>query len=203
MTQGGLAIDGPVGAGIQVEQEVHDLWNTFDAVECHLIKLGVQPVEKPNYPRPRLAPGLLESGSARDISDLQIKYGAWHSYIANLLGRVRALNTQVANEMTILTIRLKKDMVQNALANKQRKPSDKQLEVDSKLDPRYQELMLQKQKLEQQIQLLEPHNNDLGRELRIVSRQVELRRQELEHLNPTTGNRQPVGTHVPGRMNYR
>jgi hypothetical protein len=196
MTQaGGLNIPDAAGVGSRLEQELHNIWDTFDLMELKLTQDGFEPMEKPNYNRPTLAPGMLASANGHQITELHEKFGAWHSYAANLLSRIRAATTQVDNEMTVLAIRLRKGALEaSKRAGNKKKPTAKEIEDDVKLDPRYQELMLEKQKYDQQRFIMDSHVESLTRELRIISRQVEIRRQDLE---ANTGGR---GYGRPGRV---
>jgi len=190
----GLNIDGSVGLGERLQEELHNVWDTFDDSELKLTQLGFPPVNKPGSARPHIEPGTLNRLNGAQLTEIFEQVGAWQDYATNLLSRFRGYLQQIDNEKKVLTARLRQGAIQAAMQSGEKKPPEKEIEQNVLLDPRYQELMQEEQKVEQQRFQMEGHVDSLNRQLKLVSRQVEIRRQELE---ASSGGR---GYSAPGKM---
>lgn len=202
ITQGGLTLPDSVGLSEKIAQELHNVWDTFDAVEVVLTKQGFMPLEKPGHTRPTLSPGTLERTNSTQFTEIYEKFTAWYSYAANLLARIKGGISQIDNEMDILAVKLKYATIEVSRKAGQKRPAKEILEDQVKMDPHYQELMLEKQKLDQQRLIMDSHVESLYRDWRVISRQVEIRRQEIEQNQgrPYVGVNPPSGMTPPGRF---
>ena len=207
MTQTGLSIPSVPAIGERLERELHEAWDTFDAVEATLSQMAFPPLNKPGFSRPMLAPGMLTQANGNQVTELHVKFNAWYSYAQNLLARIRGGLSQVSNEMTILAIELRKGHITAYKAADEKKPTKEALNDLVLTDPRYQELMREKQKMEQQKLLMESQTEALYRDWSTVNSHLKWRSREVQTglANPQgqaqTGGYQvqPTG-HVPGRL---
>lgn len=196
----GLVAPKFAGAGHQLEQEIHKAWDTFDVAELELTKSGFSPMEKPECARPTVSPGRMATMSGPDITTLYETVVAWHGYAANMHARIRGAVLGIQNEKKHLEAKLYKGIVSAAIKMGEKKPSDVAIKRDISIEPRMLELTQEEQKLEQQRFQLDGWVDTLTEYRRQVSRQIEIRRQEIEGLG---GGRalspQPHG-HIPGGM---
>lgn len=208
MTQTGLSIPGVPAIGERLERELHEAWDTFDAVEATLSQMAFPPLDKPPYSRPMLAPGMLTQASGDQVTEMHVKFNGWYSYAQNLLARIRGGLSQVSNEMTVLAIELRKGHINAYKTAGEKKPAKEELNDLVLTDPRYQELMREKQKMEQQKLLMESQTEALYRDWSTVNSHLKWRSREVQtgytnpqSRTPQTGGyqTQPTG-HVPGRL---
>lgn len=177
---GGLQLPKELGISGKIQQEIHGEWDTFGVMQDDLEQRGFGPVGKPDFQRPVLTPDILATINGSGISELYTKVSAWQAYANDLFSRIRGGITQVQNEMHYLSIELRGGLIRARSNAKEKKPTKDDIQAAIELNPRYKELVLELQKLEQQRFIMEGHVDSLNRMLRVVSRQIELRRQELE-----------------------
>jgi hypothetical protein len=199
---GGLIAPGFAGLGQQAEQELHEVWDTFDNAEVILTKNGFAPMDKPNFNKPQINAGSLHQLTGQDLTQLFETVVAWHGYANNLAARLKGGALQCENEKRFLAVELKRGMLRAASASKEKAPSDKKMEQDILLDPRYKEITIKEQLLEQQRYQMDAWVDTLTEYRKMVSRQVEIRRQELEGTSGGGGYRPNQSPNVPngGRM---
>lgn len=189
-----LMASGSLGVGETIQEELHNKWDTIDDVEIELIKMGLGPLEKPHYSFTTMTPGTVERMSNDELTRALEMYQGWHSFSANMLSRVRGRIGQCDNEMKVLAAKLRSHAVQTAKQLGDKKPAEDAIKEQIMLNPRYQDIMIDVQKAEQMRFQLEGWVDSFSLGIRIISRQVELRRQSLEQLNL------PTGTKPPGRL---
>lgn len=174
---GGLRLPDAVGPGEQDLGAISRIWDTFDEMELEVTKMGFPPVPKPAYQCPELTADMLTTASAADYTSTYQRMESWHNYAHNTLARIKALQLGIANEMNKLG-RLVRDGA----------PKDdkgKKLPAGTLTDmvenhPRYEELKLLDQEWEQKKIMLQSHVVRLEKDLKLMSRQVEIRRQDTE-----------------------
>lgn len=199
---GGLAVPEAPGISERLEQEILEAWDTFDQAELELTKDGWAPMDKPQCDRPSINPGNLTKLNGDQVTALFEQVVAWHGYAANMLSRVRGGILQINNQQKHLSAVLRQGIIEAYRKENKKKPSDPTIKESISLDPKMIELEQQKQKLEQKRFELDGWIDTLYEYRKAVSRQVEIRRQEIEGLS---GGRaygpqaQPHG-HVPGRF---
>ena len=199
MSQGGLHIPGSLGIGRSQEEQIHQSWSTFDEMELLLVRAyGIHPVEQPNCSVPRITASLLTDASNREFSQIYANFGEWYGFITALYGRVQAKIVEIDNEMSDLVVQNRQrllDAWRQAGGNKRDKPTVQQMSDYNDLQPRVRDLKFEHQKWEQQRLMLQPRKEQLYRDMKIISRQVEIRGQELERNR--TGSNMPGRRHTP------
>ena len=174
---GGLRLPDALGPGEQQEHGVQNVWDTFDEVELEMTRMGFPPIPMPNFGCPELTADLLTTPNASQYTTAYQQMEGWHNYAINTLARMKALQLQIANEMSKIE-RLVKDGAKPT-------PPAKKLTVDQLKDmvenhPRYEELKIEDQEWEQKKIILQSHCTRLEKDLKLLSRQVEIRRQDWE-----------------------
>lgn len=178
----GLVAPKFTGAGKLLEQEIHEQWDTFETAELELTKAGFAPMEKPNCARPAVTPGKLSTLTGPQITTLYETVVAWHGYANNYLARIESIMQQLENEKKHLESVLYKGIVEAIEQAGEKKPTETAIKRDISLDPRIIELTRSHQQHSQQQKQISGWVDTFTEYRRQVSRQVEIRRQEIEGL---------------------
>ena len=194
---GGLNVTGDMGMGQSRQEEIHSAWATFDEMELQITRAGIPPLEKPACTIPHITARLLNDADTREFTQIFSNFGEWYGYITNLHGRIKAKLVEIDNEMDDIVVHNRKAMLEAwraAGGKKSDKPTIQEMSDYNELYDHYRTLKHERQQGEQQRLMLDPRKEQLYRDMKIVSRQVEIRGQEIER-NRMTGN-------MPGR-HYR
>jgi hypothetical protein len=166
----------PPGYGKQLNEH----WDTFDAVEADLAKLGIFPLEKPRSVIPDVTAELLTSHNNVQYAEAFARMRAWYDYILNVRARQKALEIQLENQMDILATDTKQAFLRHAEDHGMKKPSEEMIKHYVKAQPRYQELIREIQPIKQTLVILDGRLDGLDKGLKILSRNLELIRQQIE-----------------------
>lgn len=194
--QGGLALPDFIGINDTELEELKEKHDTFDEVELTMTRLGFNPKEKPRYQCPELTPEILATVNMQQYSSTYTQFNSWHSYAHNVLARLKAHRLGIEHEMSSIGRHIRMSAHKNKGAGKG--PSKDYLADLVESNPRYAQLSLEKQKLDQQVTLTESNVDSLERDLRLISRQVELLR--MEHDAGMVGSNLPQRGRAPGRL---
>lgn len=174
------------GLGAETEAYIHNKWDTLDEVEFTVALMGLPPMDKPNFSAPDINQALytaLSSGDGQTLTFEHTRFCAWYSYAQSRLSHFKGLQRQTENEMREIRNRIRKTIVDAATTKSDKKPAGDVIEQEAELDPRYQLLMLQLQKIEQTVDLLDGHAKKFASGKSLTSRSVEVRRQDMEGAN--------------------
>lgn len=188
---GGLRIPGPLG--ISQQQHVHDYWRTYDQAEQKLKDAGLPVLEKPRFAYPgSVTPEQLTTKDNHAYSSLYAEHLGWYNYTAEIVSGIRAMLLQIKNEMEDLEVELRSRYKrQNKDLPSKEKHTEKDIDDLIHLDERHKKLAHAQQEYEQSRLLFEAKLDAMSRNLRVVSRQVEIRRGELDA--------ERLGNGLPGR----
>ena len=179
----------PIGAGHAAAQNIVQKWDTADDVEGEIHMRGLVAREKPAFACPELTPDMLTTTDSKSYTETYAHLMSWFGYVSELYARVQADVLQFKNMKDILAAEGRKVSVEVNKGTK--KPSKEELEDRLLLNPEYQEVMLKLQRFQQAKLLFEAKLESIDRSLRVVSRQVEIRKLDQEQ-SRTGGN-------MPGR----
>ena len=175
-----LHVTAPEGLGHEAEQQLHATWETLDDVIIETLKEGFETITRPQYAPPILHPQWLDDLTPERYHLMVAGLSAWKTYTQSLLNTLDCGIVECDNEMKVLAPSIKQNIRLQAKQNQMTKPAEKVIDDLVLTNPRYIELMRRKQTLVQKRKLVEPHFDRYGRELRVLSRALEMRRQELE-----------------------
>lgn len=181
--QSGLAIPPEValGLGRDAEAEEHRRWDTFDASMAYLESMGLHAPQQPEYHIPRVTSEELLTENRTQFTVLYAKVLNWHGYVATMQAEITGMLLGVTNELALLSARLRrKFFIDNRARTKDKKWVAAEIDDAVTTYPRVQELMLEAQSLKQRKFVLDARLDSLDKTLRVVSRQVEIARQERE-----------------------
>lgn len=189
----GMRLKGPVGIGAAQQQAIHNEWDTFDKNEAFLARMGFPPLAQPEVSCPQVTDEILTTADDKLYTETYAALVSWRNYCQNLYSRIEAKAMDVVDELKVLAIDLKRGAKLAASSTGDKKPTKDELDEMLWLDPRYKELKRLEHDFAQQLRLLRPQVDSLNKGVDLMSRQVEIRRQELTKARERSAN-------YPGRI---
>lgn len=187
-----LNVEDDPGVGQHDQEDIHNRWDTIDEVELQLTMMGFPPMEKPDFAPPSINAALYQAlsvGDGRTVTFEHARFSAWYSYAQAKLSHFKGVEKQTRNEMKQISNRVRKQIVDAAKNAAEKKPSSEWIEQEASNDPRFIQLMLDLQRIEQIVDKLEGDAKMFAAGKSLTSRTVEVRRQELEGLGGARGYR--------------
>jgi len=164
------------GVGETESSNLHQTWDTIGWAMKQMEDMGIAPLEEPDFPCPVIEPGSLLNLSAEEYTIVYERLLNWYGYLAERLAYAKAMVLQASNEMELIEVMTKKNML-NAPG---KKPTAEYMRMTIETDPRHQELRLTHQRWKQLQDLLQGRMDTVDANLRTVSRHIEIRKIELE-----------------------
>jgi len=198
---GGFTAPDIVGPSAEQEKDIHDEWDTFDQIELKMTQMGFDVIDKPQVSCPEITTELLTTANGHAYTEAYAAVQAWYNYAYHTMSRLDAMLIQVENERGDIDQSLRDDAQNTKVTGSSgRLRAMKPEEIKGMIagNPRYRELIMEKQLLDQQKLLLDGHLKRFGRGLKLLSRQIELRKEDrgYTHGNNNLGARATP----PGRM---
>jgi uncharacterized glyoxalase superfamily metalloenzyme YdcJ len=190
---GGLHLPTNVGIGQTEQQKTHHIWDTSGEVIERLKAEGFWTMDTPNYELPQITVETLTTADNTHYTTVYAQQLAWFNYATQILAKAKVEVLQTKNEMDLIESRMRKGFRDTAKANSIKPPSEQTIQDEINLDARYSELKLYGQKMEQYKIMLDTFAEGIERGLKVISRQVEIRKMEMEQTN----------VNIPGRDNSR
>ncbi len=175
-TMGGLHLPKKLGVAHSVAEVAHDTWSTFESVQEELAQRGLPPLPVPPYTYPGAITIAQLTTEGQDYSKTYVEHLAWYNYVAELVAAIRATLTQIENEMEDIASKMRED--ERAKAGKA--PAVNAMKDLIEQTPRYRELKIEAQRFDQKKRLTEGKLDTMDRNLKLLSRQVEIKRVEFE-----------------------
>ena len=180
--EGSLKLPNSLGAPITrtpVTRQIHEKWDTYDEIDESLQGRGFEEGRRPGGEFPNLTSEDLTSIDSKQYTSRYVEFLSWWRYAGETLATIKAQMLQIENEMSEIETETKKDM-RNLAESKTKKPTADEVTTAVESQPRYKDLKLLKQRAEQSRLLMDTRLEYLERSLRLISRQVEIRRLDLE-----------------------
>ncbi len=174
-----LDVQAPTGLGAHAEAQLHEKLETLDVMMLEVMKEGFMPSSRPAYAPPIIDAAWLTELTPARYHELTTQLSAWKTYAEELINTVKCGLEECETELKLLTPAIKKRIREVAELNREKKPSEDTIKDAVLTDPRFIEITRREQMLTQKLLLVEPHAERYGRDLRIISRALEMRRQEL------------------------
>lgn len=188
-SHGGLRLPSvTTGVGVTTEEEIHQRWQKYDTVlEYISTVLGIQPPQEPDYALPELRVEDLTTPDSTTYTETYTKINAWFGYLSEVKARHDAKVLEIEVEMEDLEATTRERMRQlntrKTAKGEPKPPSAQEMSDTIAMDSRYRELKQQKLFQQQVLKLLNARVEKVDRELRLISRQVEIRKQDFEQNN--------------------
>ena len=176
------------GVGESTQEEIHVQWSTYEQAKYALEQeYGMIPPQEPNWAPPVLTLKDLTESQGKDYTEKYMQLTAWYGYLSEVKSRVNAQVLELDNEMKQIEARMREGMRERSTkrtkAGESKAPPAQEMEDKIRLDPHYTELGVKKQGLEQMATMLTSRINKHEYEIKLMSRQVEIKRVELDHSN--------------------
>jgi hypothetical protein len=196
---GGLNIPETMGLsglalGQQQQEEIHQRWSTSYQVMSEVTSWGFPQLAAPPCRCPPLTAEILNSSDTKQYTEVYSQLLAWHHYADNILAWINAELLELANEMKRVELEIKDEAIRLHKASQQKKPPKSSLDDLYKKHPRWVELNLREQVSKQRKFFMGSHVERLERDLALISRQVEIRKEDI------LGQR--INNNMPGRGMY-
>jgi hypothetical protein len=183
-----------VGIGETAKNNIVDHWNTIDQVELQLTQQGIVEKQKPAFACPEVDENLLTSTNHTEYSAIYSRLLAWYNYVTPTFARVKCRVLEFENMLDRIGATIRKELKgTNKLVVKTEKLSPDEIKDAILLDPNHAMVALELQRYQQQKIQLEAFLEILDRSLKVVSRQVEIKKLEFNGANRegNTSPRQP------------
>ena len=174
----------PRNTALSDEDREHatDSWDTFTAVQEELATQGFMvATAPPPFPAPEVSAEQLTTDLNKNYTTLYAQQLAWLNYTGPILAAVKAKLLQANNALRDVEEKVRKQQREkNKHLAREDRLSKEDIEGVIWSDPTYRPILLEKQRLEQAKSMLDAYVESLGNSMRVISRQVEIRRLELE-----------------------
>ncbi len=183
----GLSLNGPItGVGESVAQEIEQEWESFPDVMQYLEeKLALVPAREPEFALPPLKVEDLTTPDSKAYTEAYAQRVAWFGFFLEHKAKHDAIVLELEAKMSVIETRIRTDMRKN---NKRvtkdgsaKEPSTAAMEDAVNGDPHYLDLKKKLVTHKQALKLLNARCENLDREIKLTSRQVEIRRQEFDN----------------------
>lgn len=178
---GGLRIPPSLGAPQSVLDKIAENFATQGIIDEDLKKMGVVDQTKPEHELPRITKESLTTTDSRAYTGLYAEQLAWFNYLTPLAASIEVGLLEAKNIFDLTEASIKDGLYeQNKLLPSKEKLSEGELKSKALTNPSYQEALLQVQRMTQYKLRIDAMLDIAKRNMTVISRQVEIRRQELE-----------------------
>ena len=192
---------------------IHQRWDHFDGVIKYIEDdLGIPPPKEPNFPCPTLTAEDLTEPDGKRYTERYNEFLAWYNYLSEVLARHSAKKLEHKAEMDDIEARLRESFRKNTSkttrSGDKKPPSSAEMEDKIQTHPRYVELKQANLETSETIEILDGKVESLKQSLALLSRQVEIRRQNFDSGNRGSsiqGNRglPAAGMRTPSSGGYQ
>lgn len=188
---GGLRLPQVSGIGAAKEGEIHKRWAYSEEITSYMTEtLGITPISEPQYLCPTLDPDKLNTPDSKEYTNQYRKFMAWHEYLTERLSEHKALMLELNAEMNDIEVTIRTSLRKNSKrltkAGEAKPPSSIEMEDEIHQNPRYVELKQLHLYESEVLERLGTKVDGLWRNLQLISRQVEIRRQGFDGNNRST-----------------
>lgn len=178
---GGLHVPATLGISVTELEAIQRKFTTQATVEADLKAMGIEDPKQPAYALPELDAKLLTTLDSNEYTEMYTRQLAWSNYLTPILAKVLSGLVEAENQMVLIKAKIEETIrEQNKLKTKEDRLNTDDIKNAVLNDPVYQEAMLESQSLKQYKLRLEAAHEIAGRNLKLLSRQVEIRRQDLD-----------------------
>jgi hypothetical protein len=185
MTQsntGGLRVPAVLGIDEENEKSIHNEWSTYRGVKQIREGSGLDLAPRPPFECPRITPDELNTEDNAEYTILYAQHYSWYGFVIGQLADVESSLLEIQNEMEHVAAEIRKILNKK---NEGKKRNDDRLTAQAikdevTTDPRWHDLKVEEQRLLQHKTLLDADCESLERAMRMISRQVEIRKIGIE-----------------------
>ncbi len=171
------------------QENIHNVWDTVGQVEGEIAMKGFTPMDTPSFECPVITPEMLTTADNNAYSTMYAEQNSWFTYASQVQAQISTMLLQIENEMEMIEsrtrVRFREDIKNGIRAKMGKDEMQDEINIDSRYSALKLELQIYKQKKVQLTSFVE----GIERGLRLISRQVEIRRIESDQTR----------TNIPGR----
>lgn len=194
--RGGLKIPEKLGMSTREEAAATSRWDTLGRVVDAVNNWGFSDAESPKVEVPVVTAEMLLTPDVRQYTSMFTSSLHWFNYSNKLKARIIAELLQLENEMEDIEAENRKRLrLENEQRSAKQRLSEKAIADEITTNPRYRELKIRSQEVKQLKTEMDARCEELERTLRVVSRNIEVRKEEMG------AGRQE--SNMPGRTNGR
>jgi hypothetical protein len=180
----------PIGVGEEAAKSIQQRWDTVKDSDQVIAGMGLVDHKLPEFICPELTAASLTTLDSFAYTETYAHLLSWFNYASEGLAYIQARVLQYTNMQAILTAQTRKQ--QRALtAAGGKKMNEEEMSDQLFTNPQYQEILLELQKAKQHKLLLDAKVDAIERSLRVISRQIEIRKLDVEQSR--------TGSAMPGR----
>jgi len=175
---GGLRLPVSMGMSPKEEEAVSNRWDTLETVIETLSTWGFREAISPNIEYPSLTADMLLTQDVKMYTTMYTSFLRWFNYSNKMKARVIAELLQLENEMGDIGAETRKRLRRE---NEARKKPLTAKDIDDEIDTnlRHRELHIRAQAVKQMKIEMDAQCEELERSLRVISRNIEVRKEEL------------------------
>lgn len=183
----------PEGVSPPEQESIHKKWDTHGTIEGELAMKGFISMDTPTFECPQVTEELLTTADNNAYTRAYAQQNAWFNYASQVLAQVTSHLLQYENEMEMIESKMRVTFRNQIKSGMRDKMTKEEMQDEINLDARYSDLKHTAQTLKQKKIQLQAFVDGIERGLRVISRQVEIKKLEAEQ------NR----TNIPGRGGYQ
>ena len=169
--QGGLQIEFHVGVSSDKYDAIVRKWDTLGAVKKGLEDMGINDANRP----PKITASKLTTPNGVEYQEMHNRYLGWFTFLSPIQASIKSEILGFKGAAVELKAAIKQDY--RARGDK---VSESELESDLQLNVQYNHVLVELNKLQQMKLLVDDEIERVERQLALISRQVELRREEFD-----------------------
>ncbi len=201
-SSGGLSLPSGVGLSTGEVQEILTRFATLSDVEENLNKMGFPAQGKqPDFPLPEITSEVLTRYTNDQYSEVYSKLLAWFNYLVPIHADAKAALLQAQNQLDLVEAHTQKritDQNKNKTKGEGRLTAE-EVRTEVLVDPTYQTALLEVQTRKQTLIKLDAYWEIADRGLRVISRQIEVKKIEFGGSNRDGNLNRPNYKPIGGR----
>ena len=184
----GLHVPRGVGLGTGDLSSSKKMFSTMEQSDEYARRVGAVTGSKPIEAIPSVTAEMLSDADPRTYSAHYAQQLAWYNYLTPILAELKGDLLQAENTLEMIGARIKRGLYdQNKVVHKSEKMTADEIDVEIKNDPDYRDALIRVQELSQKKLLIDAAVSNVERNLKVVSRQVEIRKLEFDSSNREGG----------------
>lgn len=194
-----LPVTASIGPGAEQQKTIIQHWDTAGDVERSLEKRGFKTHSQPTFACPELTADILTTTDTRHYTETYAHLLAWFNFASEKLAQVQSNILQFKNMRDILLAEGRKVVKTQLDVTGKKKMSQKEFDDHMLLNAEYQEVIFQLQQSQQSELILGTRVEGIERSLRLISRQIEIRKLDIEQTRTSSA----IANRRPGSYNSR
>lgn len=185
--EGGLRLPETLaGIGASEQEDIHLKWSTYEAIKNEIeMRYGMMPIQEPAWAPPTLTLEDLTEKVGKDYTEKYLQVTAWYGYLSEVKARISAQLLEIDNEMNHIESSMREKMrdrsTKTTKGGDRKAPPIAEMTDKIRLDTRYSDLSTRKQGFEQMKVIISARVDKHEYEIKLLSRQVEIKRTEFDH----------------------